>query len=365
MKLYDEKTKVKFRYEKMFNFEGTRNLQRYDEFKYPFFYERGQKMDSLFWKPAEVSLVKDALDFKNLEKHEERIFTLNLKRQELLDSLQGRAPILTFGRVTTLPELEYAITRLGFQETNHSDTYAHILKNIYDDATKVFDEIQDDKIITEHSRKIAEKYEEFYDLINKWESFSNYRNENTLKQLKKSCYLALISWNILEGIRFYVSFACSFAFAENKKMEGNAKEIKLIARDENIHLSITQKMINILKKDKDEEFTDIIAECEDEIYEMYKLAAEDEIEWAKYLFEDGSIIGLNADILINYMKFLTNERLKAIGYKKIFPEVTNNPLPWINAWLGMGKTEFRPQETEITDYQIANINSDMDEEDWM
>lgn len=365
MKLYDEKTKVKFKYEKMFNFEGTRNLQRYDEFKYPFFYERGQKMDSQYWKPAEVSLVKDALDFKTLEKHEERIFTLNLKRQEILDSLQGRAPMLTFGRVTTLPELEYAITRLGFQETNHSDTYAYILKNVYDDATKVFDEIQDDEIITLHSAKIAEKYEEFYDLINKWESFPNYRNDNTLKQIKKACYLALISWNILEGIRFYVSFACTFAFAENKKMEGNAKEIKLIARDENVHLSITQKMINILRKEEDEGFKDIIAECHDEVIDLYRTATEDEIVWADYLFRDGTIIGLNADILKQYMKYLTNQRLRAIGYPKMFDEVTSNPLPWIDAWLGFGKTEVRAQETQITDYQIANIDGEIEEEDWM
>lgn len=316
--------------------------------------------------PAEVSLVKDALDFKTLEDHEERIFTLNLKRQEILDSLQGRAPTLTFGRVTTLPELEYAITRLGFQETNHSDTYAYILKNVYDDATKVFDEIQDDEIITKHSGRIAEKYEDFYNKINLWEALPfGHELRPTLDELKKSCYLALISWNILEGIRFYVSFACTFAFAENKKMEGNAKEIKLIARDENVHLSITQKMINILRKEEDEGFKDIITECYDEVIELYRSAAEDEIVWADYLFRDGTIIGLNADILKQYMRYLTNQRLRAIGYPKMFDDATNNPLPWIDAWLGFGKTEVRAQETEITDYQIANIDGEIDEEDWL
>lgn len=366
MKLYDAETKVKFKHEPMFNFNGTRNLQRYDEFKYPFFYERGQKMDSLFWKPAEVSLVKDKVDFKSLEEHEEMIFTLNIKRQEILDSLQGRAPILTFGRVTTLPEIEYCLTRLVFQETNHSDTYAHILRNIYDDSTKVFDEIQDDEVITKHSISISKYYEDFYNKINLWECLPE---GNVFRpseyDMKKACYLALVAWNVLEGIRFYVSFACSFAFAENKKMEGNAKEIKLIARDENIHLSITQKMINILKKETSEGFKDVITDCEDEVIEIYMNAAEDEIEWAKKLFGKGSIIGLNADILISYMKFLTNERAKAIGYKKIFNDApTNNPVPWINPWLGFGKTEFRPQETEITDYQIANTNDDIAEEDW-
>ena len=149
-------------------------------------------------------------------------------------------------------------------------------------------------------------------------------------------------------------------------MEGNAKEIKLIARDENVHLSITQKMINILRKESSEEFLDVIADCEEEVYKIYEEAALDEIEWAQKLFAKGSIIGLNADILISYMKYLTNERAKAISYGKIFNDApNNNPIPWINPWLGFGKTEFRPQETEITDYQIANTNDTMEEEDWI
>lgn len=364
MKLYDEKNKVDFTKGKMFDLYGTRNLQRYDQFKYKFFYDQGQKMDSQFWKPAEVSLTKDNVDFKNLETHEERISTFNIKRQEILDSLQGRAPVLTFGRICTLPELEYWITRVGFQETNHSDTYAYVLKNVYDDSTKVFDEILDDEIITRHSGKIARKYEELYDLINKWESYPNYRNKATERQLKKAIYLALIGWNILEGIRFYVSFACTFAFAENKKMEGNAKELKLIARDENVHLAGTQFIINKLRKEDSEEFVEIAQECEEEAIQMYLDAAEDENEWADYLFRDGSIIGLNADILKTYMKFLTNNRMKAIGLPKQF-DVNSNPLPWMDAWLGNGKTEVRAQETELTDYKIANTSAEFDEEDWV
>ena len=366
MKLYDEKNKVDFSQAKMFDLEnGTRNLQRYDKFKYPFFYKQGEKMDQNFWKPSEVSLTKDVQDFKLLEPHEQRILTLNIKRQEILDSLQGRAVIHTFGRVCTLPELEYWITRLTYQETNHSDTYAHILKNVFDDATKVFDEILDDVIITEHSRKIAQYYEKFYELINKWESYPNYRNENTLKELKKALVLALVSWNILEGVRFYVSFACTFAFGENKKMEGNAKELKLIARDENVHLAGTQKMINILRKDKSEGFVEIFEELHDEIIQLYKDSAEDEIEWAKYLFEEGSFIGLNFEILKNYMQELTNNRMRAVGLPKLFDKTPTNVLPWINPWLGTGKVENLPQETQIEDYKIANTNIDMDEEDWM
>jgi ribonucleoside-diphosphate reductase beta chain len=368
MKLYDCDTKVNFSHGKLFDFEnGARNLQRYDRFKYKFFYDQGQKMDSQFWKPGEVSLFKDVLDFKNLDSHEDRIFTLNLKRQEILDSLQGRAPILTFGRICTLPEFEYWVTRVGFQETNHSDTYAYILKNVYSDATKVFDEILDNEIITKHSRNIANKYEILYDLINKWEAFGpEYRTPETLKELKKATYLALIAWNILEGVRFYVSFACTFAFSENKKMEGNAKEIKLIARDENVHVAGTQFAINKLRKDESEGFIEIAKECEEEAIELYKMAAEDEIEWAEYLFKDGSIIGLTSEMLKNYMMYLTNVRTRAIGLPKIFPSVSsNNPLPWIDHWLGQGSVEVLPQETEITAYIIGKTSTDIHESDWM
>lgn len=365
MKLYDQNTKVDFSEGKLFDLENSvRNLQRYDKFKYKYFYDAGQTMDSNFWKPAEVSLTKDVVDFKNLSSSEERIFTLNLKRQEILDSLQGRAPALTFGRITTLPEFEYWISRLVYQETNHSDTYSYILKNVYADATKTFDEILDDEVITKHSGKIAEKYEELYELINKWESWPNYRNENTLKQLKKAIYLALIGWNILEGVRFYVSFACTFAFAENKKMEGNAKEIKLIARDENVHLAGTQFAIKKLRLQESEGFIEIAKECEQEAIQMYLDAAEDEIEWAEYLFRDGSIIGLNKEILTQYMKYLVNSRMKAIGLPKQF-DIPSNPLPWVSSWLGQGSTEVRPQETQITDYQIANTSVEISDEDWM
>jgi ribonucleoside-diphosphate reductase beta chain len=368
MKLYNQNVKIDVKSGKLFDLRGERNLQRYDEFSSSckgYFYKAGQLMDSQFWKPAEVSLTKDNLDFKNLEPHEERIFTLNLKRQEILDSLQGRGPQLTLGRVTTLPEFEYWCTRVTFQESNHSDTYAYILKNVYSDASKVFDEILDDEMITRHSKKIAEKYEDLYKKINEYEyKLENGENiESLIRPLEKAIYLALIGWNILEGVRFYVSFACTFAFAENKKMEGNAKELKLIARDENVHLAGTQFAINKLRKESSEGYMDIVQECEEEAIQMYKDAAEDEIEWAEYLFKEGSIIGLNSEILKAYMKYLTNNRMRTVGLPKIF-DIVNNPLPWINPWLGIGKTEVRAQETQLTDYKIANTSGEFKEEDW-
>lgn len=357
MKLFDEKKYVNFTKEPIF-FGEARNLQRYDQYKYPFFYKQGEKMDSQFWKPAEINLSQDVKDFKNLLPHEERIATLNIKRQEVLDSVQGRSLLATFGRVTTLPELEYCLTRVQYQETNHSDTYAFILRAIYDNSSKVFDEILDDEVIARHSGYIVEHYEVVYDLINKWESYPNYQNESNKRKLKKAIYLALISWNILEGIRFYVSFACTFAFAENKKLEGIAKELRLIARDENVHLAISQRIINILRKEEDEGFLDIVEECEDEVIKMYMDASRDEIEWAEKLFEEGSIIGLNAEILTMYMKSLINKRMKAIGLSKQFDNVDINPLPWMSAWLGNEQIEERAQETQLASYLIGSVKDD-------
>ena len=357
MKIYDETVRLDMMKEPLF-FGSGKNLQRYDIMKHKTFYELGEKMDENFWKPAEINLDQDVVDFKNLTQSEERIFTLNLKRQIVLDSIQGRSPLLTFGRVTTNSAFESALTKLQYQELNHSDTYSYILRNVYSNPGEVFDTILEDEVITKHTKKITDAYENFYQLLNEFESGKSV----TEYELKKALWLALIAWNILEGMRFFVSFACTFAFAENKKMTGNAQELKLIARDENLHLQLTQKAINILKSNEDEGFFEVIEECKDEVQELFKEASENEIEWAKYLFKDGSIIGLNEEILTNYMKHITNTRLRAIKEPKIF-EVTKNPLPWINAWLGKGQEEVLPQELEITNYKIGVVSA-MDDEDW-
>jgi ribonucleoside-diphosphate reductase beta chain len=363
MKIYDEKIKIDIPHEPIF-FGSGKNLQRYDEMKYKYFYDLAEKMDENFWKPAEINLDQDVQDFKELTPAEERIFTFNLKRQIVLDSIQGRSPIQTFGRVCTNSAFEVAMTRLQFQEVNHSDTYSYILRNVYSNPSEVFETILDDTIITKHTKKITDAYENFYDALNRWEVLPDGDpNKPTLKEMKKYLWLALISWNILEGIRFFVSFACTFAFAENKKMTGNAQELKLIARDEILHLQMTQKLINILKTTEEEGFLEVIEESKDEVREMYYEAAMNEIEWAKYLFEEGSIIGLNAEILTKYMKYITNSRLRAIKEPKMFEEITQNPLPWMDQWLGQSKEEVLPQEVEITDYKIGAI-SDMAEEDW-
>jgi len=358
MKLYDNSKKF-FINQPIFLGEG-RNIQRYDIMKYPEIYKLGEKMDSQFWKPGEISLAKDVIDYKNLSSHEQRIANLNWKRQTVLDSVQGRSILSTFGRVITNSEVEYTSTRVQFQETNHSDTYSYILRAVFDNPSEVLDSILDDEIISKHTTTITDKYDELYDLINKWESYPNYQNKNTKKQLKKAIYLALIAWNILEGVRFYVSFACTFAFAENKLMEGNAKELKLIARDENSHLAFTQRLLQILHNNPDEGFQDVINECQEEAVELYRIAAEEEIQWAEYLFEDGSIIGLNSSILIRYMKYLTNKRMKAVKLPKLFENIgNNNPLPWMKAWLGEERIEERAQETQLSSYAIGIVKDDI------
>lgn len=358
MKLYNE-NKIDFKNEPIFLGSG-RNIQRYDEPKHKFFYDIAQRMDSLFWKPAEISLLKDKVDYTELEDFEKRIFDLNLKRQILLDSIQGRSIQQTFGRVVSNPEVEYSFERWQFQETNHSDAYSYILRNVYDNPSKIFESITEDEIIKKNAIKITKYYEELYDIISRYESGLDVN----IKDIKKSIWLALISVNILESIRFYVSFACTFAFAENKKMEGNAKELVLIARDENQHLALTQKLINILRKNEDEGFFEVIEETNDIILEMYVSAVEDEIEWAEYLFRDGSILGLNAQILKNYMYFIANQRMKAIGLEKIY-DVFNNPLPWIGSYLGDSKVEVLPQEVELSSYVVGALSYDIPEDIWL
>jgi ribonucleoside-diphosphate reductase beta chain len=357
MKLYNY-DKIDFENEPIFLGTG-KNVQRYENPKYKFFWDLGERMDSLFWKPAEISLLKDKADYVELEEHECHIFDSNLKRQILLDSIQGRSIQQTFGRVVTNPEVEYAFERLQYQETNHSAAYSHILRNVYDDPTDVLDDITSNELITKHAHSINKHYEELYRLISRQEVLGDV----TDFEMKKAIWLALISWNLLEGTRFYVSFACTFAFAENKKMEGNAKELTLIARDENQHLALTQKLINILRKTPEEGFQEVIEATKDEVIQMFKDVVEDEIEWAEYLFKDGSILGLNVTILEKYMKYIANQRLRAIGMEKIY-DTHQNPIPWIDSYLGNSKVEVLPQEIEISSYVIGALDGEVEEEVW-
>ena len=331
-------------------------VQRYDTLKYKQFDKLTDKQLGFFWRPEEVDILKDATDFKNLTDFEQHIFTSNLKRQILLDSVQGRSPNLAFLPIVSLPELETWIETWAFSETIHSRSYTHIIRNIYPDPSKVFDEMLDIKEICDCADSITENYDRLieYNLLRDkgYKTYDEYEH-------KKRIWLALMSVNILEGVRFYVSFACSWAFAELKRMEGNAKIIKLIARDENVHLASTQQMLKLLPQD-DKDFAKIKQETAEECKQMFIDAVEQEKAWAEYLFKDGSIIGLNAELLKQYVEFIAAKRMHAVGLEKIYNSGTN-PLPWTQAWITGGSVQVAPQETEISSYVIGGTKQDVDD----
>lgn len=357
--------KIDFTKEPIF-FGSGRNIQRYEQPRFPFFDKLSDDMWSLHWTRTEVSLTKDKTDFANLSPSKEHIFTSNIKFQTLLDSVQGRAPFQTFGQVTTLPEVEDCLIKIDAFEALHSKSYTHILRNIYTKPQEILDDILTDDMIVARAKTVTKYYDDFYNDIIKYQTYSienETPSEEFMKKIRKSCYKALINLNILEGIRFYVSFACSFSFAENQEMEGNAKIIKFIARDEAKHLAFSQKIINIIRKDESEGFMEVIEELEQTVYDMYREAAEQEMEWIDYLFKDGSVIGLNAALLKQYMMYLTNLRLQAIGYKPIF-EKTENPLTWMDHWLSSKNTEVAPMETEISSYLIGSLDKTLCDSIW-
>lgn len=348
------------------------NVARYDQQKHPIFEQLIEKQLSFFWRPEEVDVSKDRIDYGNLSTHEQHIFISNLKYQTLLDSIQGRSPNVVLLPLVSIPELETWIETWSFSETIHSRSYTHIIRNIVNDPAVVFDDIMDNEHILQRASDIAFYYDELYQSSQLYSLFgagthvvNGERKHVDLRKLKKQLYLCLMAVNVLEAIRFYVSFACSFAFAERKLMEGNAKIIKLIARDEALHLTSTQHMINILTSGRDDpEMVEIAEECREESIEIFRKAAEQEKEWAGYLFKDGSMIGLNKDILCQYVEYITNLRMEAVGLPSIFPDSKSNPIPWINTWLSSDNVQVAPQETEISSYLVGQIDSDLSDSDF-
>ena len=327
------------------------DIQRFDEVKYPQIEKITEKQLGFFWRPEEVDISKDKKDFNGLTEHEKHIFTSNLKRQILLDSVQGRAPNLAFLPIASLPEVENWIETWSFFETIHSRSYTHIIRNVYPDPSVVFDSMLDVKEILECGNDIAEYYD---DLIKDNNSTTNKMDH------KKSLYMCMMSANALEGIRFYVSFACSWAFAELKKMEGNAKIIKFIARDENTHLAATTTMIKkMLQEDKD--MVKIAKEMEPQVIKLFTSVIEQEKEWAHYLFKDGSMIGLNEAILKEYIEWIGCKRMRALGLPCPYTVPQANPLPWTQKWIGGGDVQVAPQETEISSYVVGGVKQDVDD----
>lgn len=373
-------------------------LQRYEQVKYKQFEKFATKQLGFFWQPEEVDVSKDSKDFKKLTEFEQHIFTSNLKRQILLDSVQGRSPNLALLPICSLPEIENWITYWAFNETIHSKSYTHIIRNVYPDPSKVFDEIMSIKEILECSVDVSKYYDDlieksmYYNLLGKGKFKIITENNNTealppseipatntgmssisfqekdckdinvdIYELKKALWLTIMSVNILEGIRFYVSFACSWAFAELKSMEGNAKIIKLICRDENLHLASTQTLLKLLPQD-DKDFVKIKKETEAECIQMFEDAVDQEKAWAHYLFKDGSMIGLNEQLLSDYVEWIANKRMIAVGLPSSYRVPQASPLPWTQKWISGSDVQVAPQETEISSYIVGGTKQDVDDD---
>jgi ribonucleoside-diphosphate reductase beta chain len=350
-------------------FGSPLGVQRYDSYKYPEFEKLTQQQLSFFWRPEEISLQKDKADYLTLRPEQKHIFTSNLKYQILLDSVQGRGPGMAFIPYCSLPELEAAMTVWEFMEMVHSRSYTYIIKNVYANPSEVFDTIVKDEMILERASSVTGAYDDFINSAHQYDSGNMWRfanegvdaGKNDRIELKRKLYRAIANVNVLEGIRFYVSFACSFAFGELKLMEGSAKIISLISRDESQHLNLTQKILNKWSKGDDPEMMQIIKDEEQYVYKMFETAVNEEKRWAQYLFKDGSMIGLNDKLLYNYVEWIANRRMKAIGLKPMFDiSMKNNPLPWTEHWLNSKEVQEAPQETEKISYLVGALNQDMD-----
>lgn len=357
------------------------NVQRYDQSKYGVYNDLTEKQKSFFWRPEEVDIGRDRMDFNSLPEHEKHIFLSNLKYQSLLDSIQGRSPAIAFLPLISIPELEHWTLWWTSFESIHSYSYTYIMRNVLNDPSAEFDDIVINPQILERAKEISKYYDDlimysqYYNLFGEgtfevmkqakdYKMYFNHRIEISKHELMKKLYLCLFVVNVLEAIRFYVSFACSFAFAERKLMEGNAKIIKLIARDEALHLTTTQHIINTLASGAEgEEWKQIAEETKEECIDIFRIAAQQEKDWATYLFKDGSMIGLNEAILCKYVEYITNIRMSALGLDPLFEDVNHNPIPWINAWLTSDNVQVAPQEVEISSYLVSQVDSNVSKDD--
>lgn len=350
------------------------NVARYDEYKTPIFEKLIEKQLSFYWRPEEVDLTKDKKDFASLPPEQQHIFLSNLKYQTLLDSIQGKGPNVAFLPLVSMPTLETWVETWSFSETIHSRSYTHIMRNVLVNPKAVLDDITLNDNIMKRAESITVYYDRLILLTNFYhsqgEGVYTIKDENNSlygkdiivnkRSIKKALYICMMSVNILEAIRFYVSFACTFSFAERELMEGNAKIVRLIARDEALHLSGTQSVLNQWADGKDDpEMQEIAIECFQESIDMFKDAANQEKEWASYLFKDGSMVGLNEKILCSYVEYVTNQRMTAIGLPIIFDDAKTNPIPWINAYLKSENVQVAPQESEISSYLVSQIDSEV------
>jgi ribonucleoside-diphosphate reductase beta chain len=327
-------------------------VQRYDVLKYPIFKDLDSKQMMNFWRPEEIELKKDRADFQTLSDNEKFIFTSNLKYQTMLDSVICRG-VPTLLEFVTNTELEACLMTWQFFEKIHSQSYSYIIQNVYSDSKEVFGGIYEDKEIMKRANSAIADYNNLMGMA---------CDTDKICDIKKQIYMTIVSINILEAVRFYVSFICSFAFAENKKMVGNADIIKLIKRDEALHLTNTQEILKILHREESEGFVKTAEQCKETAIQMFESAAKEEKEWASYLFKDGSIIGLNEAVLHQYIDWLCMSRRKNIGLP--YESVGRNPIAgWTEHWMNSESVQVAPQEHEITSYKIGASKNDLDDMD--
>jgi len=325
-------------------------LQRYDRFKYPKFFELWRKQEEYHWLPEEVSLAKDRNDYENLTPTELHIFNSNLKWQTMTDSLLSRS-IFNMSNYVSNPELEICMNTWKRFECVHSYSYTYILQNVVKDASKFFDSILEDEEIVRRAKKAAKSYDVLL-------------GNDDSKSQKQKIYEAVLATQITEGLSFYVSFACSFFFGYKGKMEGNAKIVGLIARDENLHVAITNNILRYWRDNEDEGFQKIVKDNKQKTIDMYAQAVQTEKEWADYLFSKGSLLGLNKDIMNNYVEWLANNRLTSLGYEKIY-DIKSNPISgWLDSYMDSSKVQVAPQETEISSYKIGARDTELKDKEF-
>ncbi|PJZ22141.1 ribonucleoside-diphosphate reductase subunit beta [Escherichia phage ECP2301] len=355
-------------------------IARYDIQRHKVFEDLTEKQLSFFWRPEEVNLMMDAAQFNKLPQYQQDIFTNNLKYQSLLDSIQGRAPSAVLMSLISDPSLDTWVATWTFSETIHSRSYTHIMRNLYTDPSKVFDEIVLDEDIMKRAESIGRYYDdvlvktrEYQNAVEDYEGIlsEGFRKEElgkvvecTKRALMKSLYLCLHVINALEAIRFYVSFACTFNFHKNMEiMEGNAKIMKFIARDEQLHLKGTQYIIRQLQLGTDgDEWVKIAQECEQEAVDIFMEVNRQEKDWAVHLFKDGDVPGLNTNSMWSFIDYLTVSRMKQCGLPcPITDAPVKHPYPWIREYLNSDNVQSAPQEVELSSYLVAQIDNDVDD----
>jgi ribonucleoside-diphosphate reductase beta chain len=329
--------------DKLFFGESGHGIARYDTVRYPQFLKIDERMKSLYWRPQEIDVGQERASFNKMNEPEQFVFTENLSRQIMLDSIQGRAPSLAFLPHCTDPSLENCITTWSFFETIHSESYTHIIRAIYPDPSAVFDRIPQITSIVDCAVSITQAYDELM------------ANPN-----KENLYMGLVAANALEALRFYVSFACTFSFAERGLVEGSAKLVKLIARDEAQHLALVQHILKVLERD-DPDYVQIIQDNRRRAKDVFNAAAHQEKAWASHLFSKGSILGLNEKILNQYVDYLLVKRKHAVGLTTTAKSKVEHPIPWIEKWYSGSGVQVAPQEVEVSSYLTGSVVNDMTE----